>query len=111
MLQLPLSQIHLRPIVQLQGGILKPPPRDVDKLECVVLPKDFLITKDLDLLVFFEVVEELLRYELLEVRDCGLGGAPDELTSHLFQLHAVRFQQDVDLLVRPVTICLVFFGG
>lgn len=103
-----LSQFHLGPVVELERGVLKPPSCDIDKLQGVVLAKDFLVAKNLHLLVSVKIVEQLLGNELLQVGDGGLRRAPDELAPHLLQLGTVRLQQDVDLLVRPVAISLVF---
>lgn len=67
-----LSQFHLGPVVELERGVLKPPSCDIYKLQGVVLAKDFLVAKDLHLLVSVEVVEQLLGNELLQVGDGGL---------------------------------------
>lgn len=59
------QQVHLGSVVQQEGRLLEPPPRDHHELEGVVLAQDLLVAQDVQLVEGGEV--QLLGDELLQV--------------------------------------------
>lgn len=98
------SNFDSGPVLELQRRRLFPPTSNIDKFQSVVLPKEFVIAKDIYVAVVLHGVEDFESDKFLQMGYGRLGGQTQEASLQGFQVFGSAFQANIDLKTRENTL-------
>lgn len=99
-----------RPKLQPQWRILEPPTRHINELQRVILAEQLIVAQDINLPIFLDAIQHLLRDKLFKLCDSRLWAASNKSPLQILQIRAsAAFETEIDLLVHSVIVWLFEF--